>query len=119
VTRPAVARSQTGTRSRASATSFALDLAQYEWGTPGVDNHVVIGKMSVPMVRFLDGCPLRVDRGDWVCFPDLFDCDIRSDFDADVTNIYDDEVAQKRYERLNATFCKFDRVTAEELKKKC
>jgi hypothetical protein len=49
----------------------------------------------------------------------LFDCDIRSDFDADVTNIYDDEVAQKRYERLNATFCKFDRVTAEELKKKC
>jgi hypothetical protein len=67
--------------------------------------------MSVPMARFLDGCPLRVDRGDWVCFPDLFDGDIRSYFDADVTNIHGDEAAQKRYERLNATFCKFDRVS--------
>ncbi len=43
---------------------------------------------------------------------------LRSYFDVDVTNIYDDDVAQKRYEQVNGTFRKEIESVAEELKKK-
>ena len=43
---------------------------------------------------------------------------LRSYFDVDVTNIYDDDVAQKRYEEVNTTFRKEIESVAEELKKK-
>ena len=43
---------------------------------------------------------------------------LRSYFDMDVTNIYDDDVAQKRYEAVNTTFRKEIESVAEELKKK-
>jgi len=43
---------------------------------------------------------------------------IRSYFDIEVNNIYDDDVAQKRYEAVNATFRKEIESVAEELKKK-
>ncbi len=43
---------------------------------------------------------------------------LRSYFDVDVTNIYDDDVAQKRYEAVNSTFRKEIESVAEELKKK-
>ena len=43
---------------------------------------------------------------------------IRSYFDTDVNNIYDDAVAQKRYEQVNAQFRKDIESVAEELKKK-
>ena len=43
---------------------------------------------------------------------------VRSYFDIDVTNIYDDDVAQKRYEAVNSTFRKEIEAVAEELKKK-
>jgi iron(III) transport system substrate-binding protein len=43
---------------------------------------------------------------------------LRSYFDVDVTNIYDDDVAQKRYEAVNARFRKDIESVAEELKKK-
>ncbi len=43
---------------------------------------------------------------------------LRSYFDVDVTNIYDDDVAQKRYEQVNSTFRKEIESVAEELKKK-
>jgi iron(III) transport system substrate-binding protein len=43
---------------------------------------------------------------------------LRSYFDVDVTNIYDDDVAQKRYEAVNARFRKDVESVAEELKKK-
>jgi hypothetical protein len=43
---------------------------------------------------------------------------LRSYFDMEVTNIYDDDVAQKRYEAVNATFRKEIESRAEELKKK-
>jgi ABC-type Fe3+ transport system substrate-binding protein len=43
---------------------------------------------------------------------------IRSYFDIDVTNIYDDDLAQKRYEAVNSTFRKEIESVAEELKKK-
>jgi iron(III) transport system substrate-binding protein len=43
---------------------------------------------------------------------------LRSYFDVDVTNIYDDEIAQKRYEAVNARFRKDIESIAEELKKK-
>ena len=42
---------------------------------------------------------------------------MRSYFDMDVTNIYDDDVAQKRYEAVNSTFRKKIESVAEELKK--
>jgi iron(III) transport system substrate-binding protein len=43
---------------------------------------------------------------------------LRSYFDVDVTNIYDDAIAQKRYEAVNARFRKDIESIAEELKKK-
>ncbi len=43
---------------------------------------------------------------------------LRSYFDVDVTNIYDDDVAQKRYEAVNSTFRKEIETVLEELKKK-
>ena len=43
---------------------------------------------------------------------------MRSYFDIPVTNIYDDEVAQKRYEEVNSRFRKDIESVAEELKKK-
>jgi iron(III) transport system substrate-binding protein len=43
---------------------------------------------------------------------------IRSYFDVEVNNIYDDDVAQKRYEQVNAQFRKDIEAVAEELKKK-
>jgi iron(III) transport system substrate-binding protein len=43
---------------------------------------------------------------------------IRSYFDADVNNIYDDAVAQKRYEQVNEQYRKDIESVAEELKKK-
>jgi len=43
---------------------------------------------------------------------------IRSYFDVDVTNIYDDDVAQKRYEAVNSTFRKEIESVIDELKKK-
>jgi len=43
---------------------------------------------------------------------------MRSYFDVDVTNIYDDDVAQKRYEAVNASFRKDIESVADELKKK-
>jgi iron(III) transport system substrate-binding protein len=43
---------------------------------------------------------------------------LRSYFDVDVTNIYDDDIAQKRYEAVNSTFRKEIESQAEELKTK-
>jgi iron(III) transport system substrate-binding protein len=43
---------------------------------------------------------------------------LRSYFDVDVNNIYDDDVAQKRYEQVNGTYRKEIESVAEELKKK-
>jgi iron(III) transport system substrate-binding protein len=43
---------------------------------------------------------------------------IRSYFDVDVTNIYDDDVAQKRYEQVNSTFRKEIESALDALKKK-
>ena len=43
---------------------------------------------------------------------------LRSYFDVDVTNIYDDDVAQKRYEAVNSQFRKDIEAVLEELKKK-
>src|SRR5262245_5581381 len=43
---------------------------------------------------------------------------IRSYFDIEVTNIYDDDLAQKRYEQVNQQFRKDIEAVAEELKKK-
>lgn len=43
---------------------------------------------------------------------------IRSYFDVDVTNIYDDDLAQKRYEQVNSTFRKDIESVLDELKKK-
>jgi iron(III) transport system substrate-binding protein len=43
---------------------------------------------------------------------------IRSYYDIDVTNIYDDDVAQKRYEQVNSQFRKDIESVLEELKKK-
>ena len=43
---------------------------------------------------------------------------IRSYFDIEVTNIYDDDVAQKRYEQVNSSFRKEIESAIEELKKK-
>jgi iron(III) transport system substrate-binding protein len=43
---------------------------------------------------------------------------LRSYFDVDVTNIYDDEIAQKRYEAVNSRFRKDIESIAEALKKK-
>jgi iron(III) transport system substrate-binding protein len=43
---------------------------------------------------------------------------LRSYFDVEVVNIYDDDVAQKRYEAVNSTYRKDIESVAEELKKK-
>ncbi|HSD54900.1 MAG TPA: extracellular solute-binding protein [Burkholderiales bacterium] len=43
---------------------------------------------------------------------------LRSYFDVDVTNIYDDDVAQKRYEAVNSRYRKDIESVAEQLKKK-
>lgn len=43
---------------------------------------------------------------------------IRSYFDVEVTNIYDDDVAQKRYEQVNAQFRKEIEAVVDDLKKK-
>ncbi len=43
---------------------------------------------------------------------------LRSYFDVDVTNIYDDELAQKRYEAVNQKYRTEIEAVAEELKKK-
>jgi len=43
---------------------------------------------------------------------------IRSYFDVEVTNIYDDDKAQARYEQVNSQFRKEIESVAEELKKK-
>ncbi|HUL92006.1 MAG TPA: extracellular solute-binding protein [Burkholderiales bacterium] len=43
---------------------------------------------------------------------------LRSYFDVDVTNIYDDDTAQKRYEAVNGQFRKDIESVVEELKKK-
>ncbi|HTO49150.1 MAG TPA: extracellular solute-binding protein [Burkholderiales bacterium] len=43
---------------------------------------------------------------------------LRSYFDVEVTNIYDDDIAQKRYEQVNATYRKEIESVAEQLKKK-
>ncbi|HYL23150.1 MAG TPA: extracellular solute-binding protein [Burkholderiales bacterium] len=43
---------------------------------------------------------------------------IRSYFEVEVNNIYDDDVAQKRYEAVNSRFRKEIEAVAEELKKK-
>ena len=43
---------------------------------------------------------------------------LRSYFDVEVTNIYDDEIAQKRYEAVNSRFRKDVESIAEELKKR-
>jgi ABC-type Fe3+ transport system substrate-binding protein len=47
-----------------------------------------------------------------------FNGGIRSYFDVEVVNVYDDEVAQKRYEQVNATFRKEIESVAEELKRR-
>ena len=47
-----------------------------------------------------------------------FNGGVRSLYDIDVISVYDDELAQKRYERVNATFRKEIESVAEELKKK-
>jgi len=43
---------------------------------------------------------------------------LRSYFDVDVTNIYDDAIAQKRYEQVNSQYRKEIESVAEELKRK-
>ncbi len=43
---------------------------------------------------------------------------LRSYFDVDVTNIYDDDIAQKRYEAVNEKYRKEIESVADELKKK-
>jgi iron(III) transport system substrate-binding protein len=43
---------------------------------------------------------------------------IRSYFDVEVTNIYDDDLAQKRYEQVNSQFRKDIEAVVEDLKKK-
>jgi len=43
---------------------------------------------------------------------------LRSYFDQDVTNIYDDDIAQKRYEQVNTQYRKDIESVADELKKK-
>jgi len=47
-----------------------------------------------------------------------FNGGVRSLYDIDVISVYDDELAQKRYEQVNATFRKEIESVAEELKKK-
>ena len=42
---------------------------------------------------------------------------LRSYFDVDVTNIYDDDIAQKRYEAVNQQYRKDIEAVAEDLKK--
>lgn len=47
-----------------------------------------------------------------------FNGGIRSYYDIDVISVYDDELAQKRYEQVNATFRKEIESVVEELKRK-
>jgi hypothetical protein len=42
---------------------------------------------------------------------------VRSYFDIEVTNIYDDDLAQKRYEQVNAQYRKDIEAVAEQLKR--
>ena len=43
---------------------------------------------------------------------------LRSYFDVEVTNIYDDDLAQKRYEQVNQQFRKDIEAVVDDLKKK-
>jgi hypothetical protein len=47
-----------------------------------------------------------------------FNGGVRSYFEVDVVSVYDDDLAQKRYEQINATFRKEIESVAEELKRK-
>jgi hypothetical protein len=47
-----------------------------------------------------------------------FNGGVRSYFDVDVISVYDDELAQKRYEQVNAAFRKEIESVAEALKGK-
>ena len=47
-----------------------------------------------------------------------FNGGVRSYYDVEVISVYDDELAQKRYEQVNATFRREIESVAEELKKK-
>jgi len=47
-----------------------------------------------------------------------FNGGVRSYFDVDVISVYDDELAQKRYEQVNATFRREIEAAAEALKRK-
>jgi hypothetical protein len=47
-----------------------------------------------------------------------FNGGVRSYFDVDVVSVYDDDLAQKRYEQINATFRKEIESVAEELKRR-
>ena len=47
-----------------------------------------------------------------------FNGGVRSYYDIDVISVYDDELAQKRYEQVNATFRKEIESVAEQLKRK-
>jgi hypothetical protein len=47
-----------------------------------------------------------------------FNGGVRSYFDADVLSVYDDELAQKRYEQVNAAFRREIESVAEELKRR-
>jgi hypothetical protein len=47
-----------------------------------------------------------------------FNGGVRSYYDVDVISVYDDQLAQKRYEQVNATFRREIESVHEELKKK-
>jgi iron(III) transport system substrate-binding protein len=47
-----------------------------------------------------------------------FNGGVRSYYDVEVISVYDDELAQKRYEQVNATFRKEIESVAEQLKRK-
>ena len=47
-----------------------------------------------------------------------FNGGVRSYFDVDVISVYDDELAQKRYGQVNATFRREIEAAAEALKRK-
>jgi hypothetical protein len=47
-----------------------------------------------------------------------FNGGVRSYYEVEVVSVYDDELAQKRYEQVNATFRKEIESVAEQLKRK-
>jgi hypothetical protein len=47
-----------------------------------------------------------------------FNGGLRSYYDLEVMSVYDDELAQRRYEKVNATFRKEIESVAEQLKRK-